>query len=82
MCRPARETSLYQNPEYLKVARSPKLTLASIDAADPNKPTVAAGALRPGCSTGRDPGIPGHRDPRSASNSLPHYPVHRRWTRR
>lgn len=38
-CRPAR-TSLYQDPEYLKVAPFAKLTLASIDAADPNKPTV------------------------------------------
>jgi len=37
---PGTRTSLYQNPEYLKVAPFAKLTLASIDAADPNKPTV------------------------------------------
>ena len=37
---PGTRTSLYQNPDYLKVAPFAKLTLASIDAADPNKPTV------------------------------------------
>jgi sorbitol/mannitol transport system substrate-binding protein len=37
---PGTRTSLYKNPEYLKVAPFAKLTLASIDAADPNKPTV------------------------------------------
>jgi sorbitol/mannitol transport system substrate-binding protein len=37
---PGTRTSLYQNPEYLKVAPFAKPTLASIDAADPNKPTV------------------------------------------
>src|SRR5882762_356165 len=37
---PGTRTSLYQNPEYLKVAPFAKLTLASIDAADPNKPSV------------------------------------------
>jgi sorbitol/mannitol transport system substrate-binding protein len=37
---PGTRSSLYQNPEYLKVAPFAKLTLASIDAADPNKPTV------------------------------------------
>ena len=37
---PGTRISLYQNPEYLKVAPFAKLTLASIDAADPNKPTV------------------------------------------
>src|SRR4029079_4179272 len=37
---PGTRTSLYQNPEYLKVAPFAKLTIASIDAADPNKPTV------------------------------------------
>jgi sorbitol/mannitol transport system substrate-binding protein len=37
---PGTRTSLYQNDEYLKVAPFAKLTLASIDAADPNKPTV------------------------------------------
>ena len=37
---PGTRTSLYQNAEYLKVAPFAKLTLASIDAADPNKPTV------------------------------------------
>src|SRR6202789_910168 len=37
---PGTRTSLYQNPENLKVAPFAKLTLASIDAADPNKPTV------------------------------------------
>jgi sorbitol/mannitol transport system substrate-binding protein len=39
---PGTRTSLYQNPEYLKVAPFAKLTLASIDAADPNKPSVQA----------------------------------------
>jgi len=39
---PGTRTSLYQNPEYLKVAPFAKPTLASIDAADPNKPTVKA----------------------------------------
>ncbi|MEW6643815.1 MAG: sugar ABC transporter substrate-binding protein [Pseudomonadota bacterium] len=37
---PGTRTSLYQNAEYLKVAPFAKLTLASIDSADPNKPTV------------------------------------------
>src|SRR5262249_203830 len=37
---PGTRTSLYENPEYLKVAPFAKPTLASIDAADPNKPTV------------------------------------------
>ena len=37
---PGTRTSLYQNPEYLKVAPFAKLTLASIDSADPNHPTV------------------------------------------
>ena len=37
---PGTRTSLYQNPEYLKVAPFAKPTLASIDAADPNHPTV------------------------------------------
>src|SRR4029077_11388481 len=37
---PGTRTSLYQNPEYLKVAPFAKLTLASMDTADPNKPTV------------------------------------------
>jgi len=37
---PGTRVSLYQNPEYLKVAPFAALTLASIDAADPNKPTV------------------------------------------
>jgi sorbitol/mannitol transport system substrate-binding protein len=37
---PGTRTSLYQNAEYLKVAPFAKLTLASIDAADPNRPTV------------------------------------------
>ncbi|MBR1363485.1 ABC transporter substrate-binding protein [Bradyrhizobium ottawaense] len=37
---PGTRTSLYKNDEYLKVAPFAKLTLASIDAADPNKPTV------------------------------------------
>jgi sorbitol/mannitol transport system substrate-binding protein len=37
---PGTRSSLYQNPDYLKVAPFAKLTLASIDAADPNKPTV------------------------------------------
>ena len=37
---PGTRTSLYKNPEYLKVAPFAKPTLDSIDAADPNKPTV------------------------------------------
>ena len=37
---PGTRTSLYKNEDYLKVAPFAKLTLASIDAADPNKPTV------------------------------------------
>jgi sorbitol/mannitol transport system substrate-binding protein len=37
---PGTRTSLYQNPDYLKVAPFAKPTLASIDSADPNKPTV------------------------------------------
>jgi sorbitol/mannitol transport system substrate-binding protein len=37
---PGTRISLYQNPEYLKVAPFAKLTLASIDAADPNRPSV------------------------------------------
>src|SRR5216684_2903439 len=37
---PGTRTSLYQNPEYLKVAPFAKLTLASIDAADPAHPAV------------------------------------------
>jgi sorbitol/mannitol transport system substrate-binding protein len=39
---PGTRTSLYQNPEYLKVAPFAKPTLESIDSADPNKPTVKA----------------------------------------
>jgi sorbitol/mannitol transport system substrate-binding protein len=37
---PGTRTSLYQNPDYLKAAPFAKLTLASIDSADPNHPTV------------------------------------------
>src|SRR5216684_3549864 len=37
---PGTRTSLYQNAEYLKAAPFAKLTLASIDLADPNHPTV------------------------------------------
>lgn len=37
---PGTRTSLYKNEEYLKVAPFAKPTLASIDAADPNHPTV------------------------------------------
>ena len=37
---PGTRTSLYQNPEYQKAAPYAKLTLASIQAADPNHPTV------------------------------------------
>src|SRR5438552_12254945 len=37
---PGTRTSLYENADYLKVAPFAKLTLASIDAADPNKPSV------------------------------------------
>jgi ABC-type sugar transport system, periplasmic component len=56
---PGTRTSLYQNPEYLKVAPFAKLTLASIDAADPNKPTVQPVPMS-ACNT-RHSGIPGHR---------------------
>ena len=37
---PGTRTSLYQNPDYLKAAPFAELTLASIDSADPNHPTV------------------------------------------
>src|ERR1700757_3054387 len=37
---PGTRTSLYKNPDYVKVAQFAKLTLESIDAADPNNPTV------------------------------------------
>jgi sorbitol/mannitol transport system substrate-binding protein len=37
---PGTRTSLYQNADYLKAASFAKLTLASIDSADPNHPTV------------------------------------------
>ncbi|MGD9915842.1 MAG: sugar ABC transporter substrate-binding protein [Rhizobiaceae bacterium] len=37
---PGTRTSLYNNPEYLKAAPFAKMTLDSINAADPTKPTV------------------------------------------
>lgn len=37
---PGTRASLYQNPEYQKAAPFAKLTLASINSADPNRPTV------------------------------------------
>ncbi|MGO9769890.1 MAG: ABC transporter substrate-binding protein, partial [Roseiarcus sp.] len=37
---PGTRTSLYDNPEYLKAAPFAKLTLESIESADPNHPTV------------------------------------------
>ena len=37
---PGTRTSLYKNEDYLKVAPFAKITLASIDAADPSHPTV------------------------------------------
>ena len=37
---PGTRTSLYQNEAYIKAAPFAKLTLASIDSADPNHPTV------------------------------------------
>jgi len=37
---PGTRTSLYQNEEYLKAAPFARLTLASIDSADPDHPTV------------------------------------------
>lgn len=37
---PGTRASLYQNPEYQKAAPFAKLTLASINSADPNNPTV------------------------------------------
>jgi polyol transport system substrate-binding protein len=37
---PGTRTSLYENQEYLSVAPFAKMTLESINAADPTKPTV------------------------------------------
>ncbi len=37
---PGTRTSLYMNPEYLKAAPFAKMTLDSINSADPTKPTV------------------------------------------
>ena len=37
---PGTRTSLYQNPDYLKAAPFAKLTIDSINSADPNHPTV------------------------------------------
>jgi len=37
---PGTRTSLYKNPEYLKAASFADLTMKSMDAADPTKPTV------------------------------------------
>ena len=37
---PGTRTSLYNNPEYQKAAPFAKMTLDSINAADPTKPTV------------------------------------------
>ena len=37
---PGTRTSLYSNPEYLKAAPFAKMTLQSIDSADPTHPTV------------------------------------------
>jgi sorbitol/mannitol transport system substrate-binding protein len=37
---PGTRTSLYENPEYLKAAPFAKMTLDSINSADPTKPTV------------------------------------------
>lgn len=37
---PGTRTSLYENPDYLKVAPFAKMTLDSINSADPTKPTV------------------------------------------
>jgi sorbitol/mannitol transport system substrate-binding protein len=37
---PGTRTSLYENPEYLKAAPFAKMTLESINSADPNNPTV------------------------------------------
>ena len=42
---PGTRTSLYENPEYQKAAPFAEMTLDSINAADPTKPTRQAGAL-------------------------------------
>jgi hypothetical protein len=64
----------------LKVAPFAKLTLASIDAADPNKPTVQpvpyVGVQYAASRNSRASAPP------SASNFRRHYPDHRPWTRR
>ena len=58
---PGSRTSLYENPEYAKVPFA-KMTLDSINAADPNNPTVETGALcwYPVCG---DPGMGRYRHP-------------------
>jgi len=66
---PGTRTSLYQNPGIsFKVAPFAKLTLASIDAADPKqgRPCQPVAVCRRAIRG--DSGIPGHRAPPSASN--------------
>jgi ABC-type glycerol-3-phosphate transport system substrate-binding protein len=78
---PGTRTSLYQNPEYLKVAPFAKLTLASIDAADPNKPTVQP-VPYVGVQYAAIPEFQGYRHQRRPASSRRRWPVHRRWTQR
>ena len=77
---PGTRTSLYQNPDYLKVAPFAKPTLASIDAADPNKPTVKPCPMS-ACNMRRSPNSRASAPP-SASNSPRRCPARRRSMRR
>ena len=60
---PGTRSSLYANPEYQKAAPFAKMTLDSINAADPTHPTRQAGAL---CrrAVRRHPRVPGPRHDR------------------
>jgi hypothetical protein len=71
---PGTRTSLYANPEYSQAAPFAKMTLDSINAADPTKSDREAGALcrRP---VRRDPRIPGPRHHVSASSSRRRWPA-------
>ncbi len=57
---PGTRTSLYENPEYQKAAPFAKMTLESINAADPNKPAVKP-VPYVGVQFVAIPGIPGPR---------------------
>ena len=71
---PGTRTSLYENPEYQKAAPFAKLTLASINAADPEQADRQAGAL---CRRAVRRPSPSSRAsaPTSASNSPPRSPA-------